>query len=1028
MSRFSGPPRSIFTGSVSPIPALIPTLLLGLLLSTSAGAQTTGTQTEGATKTLRGGKRTASAGMAICGTYQDRAEQELFLHERNLAKQRQRGLQREAMTLRSAAAADLDVGDIAVIRNTDGIVASRNDFNLNGFTVTFTPGALGYQVSSTNDNSYDQVAALAGTRIPLGDDDTTEVSLPFSLPFFGTTYTSGWLNSNGSLSFGRGIVESEYLFYGEFPAGPPSIAPLYTDLVPNESSTGVVMLSEADRVVISWHNVPLYSTNSSGPQRFQIRLYPDGAIEFAYAFADPAYAVAGITGGNLQPSSLIDFASTASGGPYTGGIGDSFSSIQEVDIVSAAQRFYRTHDDGYDYLVIYNALDVNAGPGAVAYEITTRSQGSGYGDSPTDWGSSFGSAKNLKAVMNMGQVSQYPLDPGGIVLSRGVVGDTPLSVLGHEAGHLWLALTSVPNPEGPSYNPPMLTSDMAHWAFPFNSDASLLQGNRIVDNGIGANPQFRTIGTVEHYSALDQYLMGLRAPNEVDPTFAILHSGQSNDRPPQVNITMNGDRFDIGIEDVVATAGRRTPDSTVSQRAFRFAFLLIVEPDADLSSGSVGANAIAQIDTYRQQFENYFHQVSDGRATADTRLLRSVQFSLHPNSGLVLGEQETAQVSLAQPAAESLTLAIATQNAKVQAPSSVTIPAGESSKTFAVTGNAVGVEEFLLTPSSTAYAPVTARVQVNPRNSLALTVTSGDKQRSDLLSNGQPLPEPLEIRVVDQNQLPYAGQAVNATVTSGGSLSPASATSDADGIVRFTWTPAPGNRNYLTATLAGEPTITTTASALGQPAIASGGVVQAASYTPHLAPGAFGSAFGASLAAGALGSASSPFPTNLAGVGVLINGVAAGVVYVSDTQINFLAPSILTPGPGQLHVVNGFGTSADVPVTIDPAAPGIFYDAPTGYGAILISGTTNVTQVQPAHAGDYLEIYTTGLGQNPDASVTIGGVSVPVTYAGGTVIDGLQQVNVQITAGVPAGTQSLQITLHSSIGDVQSNTVQVEIR
>ena len=58
----------------------------------------------------------------------------------------------------------------------------------------------------------------------------------------------------------------------------------------------------------------------------------------------------------------------------------------------------------------------------------------------------------------------------------------------------------------------MLGYQSAHWDFKFNSDASLMEGNRIQDNGAGASPRFLTTGAVEGYSALDQYLMGLRAP------------------------------------------------------------------------------------------------------------------------------------------------------------------------------------------------------------------------------------------------------------------------------------------------------------------------------------------------------------------------------------------------------------------------------------------------------------------------------------------------------------------------------------
>ena len=144
----------------------------------------------------------------------------------------------------------------------------------------------------------------------------------------------------------------------------------------------------------------------------------------------------------------------------------------------------------------------------------------------------------------------------------------------------------------------MLGAQAAHWAFTFNSEASLLEGNRIRDNGVGASPRFTTIGTVEGYAPLDQYLMGFRAPDEVPPTFYVANSGIFT-RLPQVGVEFSGERRDIRIEEVIASEGRRTPDSTVAQRQFRFALILIVRagrhhpPGGSRSTGTLSARVRA---------------------------------------------------------------------------------------------------------------------------------------------------------------------------------------------------------------------------------------------------------------------------------------------------------------------------------------------------------------------------------------------------------------------------------------------------
>ena len=51
-------------------------------------------------------------------------------------------------------------------------------------------------------------------------------------------------------------------------------------------------------------------------------------------------------------------------------------------------------------------------------------------------------------------------------------------------------------------------------------------------------------------------------------------------RTPQVGIGFNGNRLDVTARDIANKYGRRTPDSTVAQRHFRFGFVLIVPAGA----------------------------------------------------------------------------------------------------------------------------------------------------------------------------------------------------------------------------------------------------------------------------------------------------------------------------------------------------------------------------------------------------------------------------------------------------------------
>jgi uncharacterized protein (TIGR03437 family) len=655
----------------------------------------------------------------------------------------------------------------------------------------------------------------------------------------------------------------------------------------------------------------------------------------------------------------------------------------------------------------------------VAYEVTTRSRGDGYGDIPTETGYDYGSKKQLQAVLNLGPTIQYPTDPFGTVASRGTIGDTPVSILAHETGHLFLALVSVPSPTGAAF-PPMLGAGLAHWAFPYHSDASVMEGNRIEDLGPSANPRYRTTATVQHYSALDQYLMGFRAPQDVPPSFAVLNSGLANSKGPQTGITFNGTRLDIPVEDVIKAAGRRTPDASVAQRNFRFAFVVVVDETADISAGTPAAAAIAQVDTYRTAFEGFYAKSTDFRASISTTLRRTASLSLAPAAGILLNGTGTASIELAAPALAPIRFTIETPQGVVRGPGNVTIPAGAKRVDFDVTGSRVGVEELRAVPDSTDFHPAIARVQVSPLSDLRVMIASGDKQPVD----AGPL-QPVVARVVDQNKLPYSNQPIQVTASGGGTVTPTTSVTNALGEASFTWNPSQGSFNTLTFTVPGAPQSAGTATALGVPAIANGGVVNGASFLgPFLAPGGFASIFGGSMAGGVTASASgSTFATTLGGVKVTLNNTAAPLTYVSDSQINFVVPATILPGPVQLVVTSTQGTSSPLALIVAGAAPGIFFNSSTGEGAVLVAGTGRTTQQRPVKPGEFLEIYCTGIGLNATSTVRIDGINAVVTYSGPTTIQGLQQVNVRVPTGIAPGARALVLTT----GGIRSNTVEVQV-
>jgi hypothetical protein len=394
-------------------------------------------------------------------------------------------------------------------------------------------------------------------------------------------------------------------------------------------------------------------------------------------------------------------------------------------------------------------------------------------------GSEYGSPERLRAVLNLGQLDQYPADPGKPVIARGPSGDTPVTVIAHEAGHLFLAYASVTDPANPN-TPPMLGYQGAHWYFGFNSEASLLEGNRIRDDGPSASPRFLTTGTVEGYSPLDQYLMGFRPPEEVETEHQIFYVNGApasfRIRHPQKGVSFNGDRRDVHMDELIGVLGRRTPDSTVAQRHFRFGFVLVVQQGNEPTQAE-----LAKLEGFRAAFEQFYQKAASGRATADASLKLGLRLSVFPAAGVLAGSTAQATISVDTPPESPLEVELQTQTGAAGAPRSVTIPAGQRSAAFPVTGLQPGGEEFSAIPSDSRYMTASARVQVSAATDVRLALISGD------VSNPG---EPVVVRVTDANNLPYPGVRLLATTSDGGTVEPAAAVTDAGGHASFLWTPA----------------------------------------------------------------------------------------------------------------------------------------------------------------------------------------------------------------------------------------------
>jgi uncharacterized protein (TIGR03437 family) len=139
----------------------------------------------------------------------------------------------------------------------------------------------------------------------------------------------------------------------------------------------------------------------------------------------------------------------------------------------------------------------------------------------------------------------------------------------------------------------------------------------------------------------------------------------------------------------------------------------------------------------------------------------------------------------------------------------------------------------------------------------------------------------------------------------------------------------------------------------------------------QLSPGEIVSIFGTNLgpAIPAQGTAAglTPYPSQLAGFQVLIDGIAAPLLYVSESQINAVVPfGTIGSDSVQLVVVNQLDTSNPAELEIVSATPGVFttQNESQGYpvaAAVNQDGTIN-SETNPASPGSIVSIFSTGLG------------------------------------------------------------------
>lgn len=118
--------------------------------------------------------------------------------------------------------------------------------------------------------------------LPLGDDDSVEVPLNSTIPWYGVSYPSIFVNSNGSVTFGTGDTEWSESVSG-FLGGAPRIAMFWDDLAPNNGGEVAIHVSPPGSNIpfeLCFSQVPEFP--NFGGNSFLLRYYLESSFSWFF--------------------------------------------------------------------------------------------------------------------------------------------------------------------------------------------------------------------------------------------------------------------------------------------------------------------------------------------------------------------------------------------------------------------------------------------------------------------------------------------------------------------------------------------------------------------------------------------------------------------------------------------------------------------------------------------------------------------------------------------------------------------------
>jgi uncharacterized protein (TIGR03437 family) len=412
------------------------------------------------------------------------------------------------------------------------------------------------------------------------------------------------------------------------------------------------------------------------------------------------------------------------------------------------------------------------------------------------------------------------------------------------------------------------------------------------------------------------------------------------------------------------------------------------------------------------QFSSDFIQVSPGTPSSMKTISGTGQTA---NPGQALANPLVAEIdtSAGNPlAGVSVNWSVSPAgSASLAAVNSTSDNNGQVSNTVTLTNAAAGT--VTVTASFSSTVSVSFSISTNTKVT-GLSKLSGDGQTAPVTVA---FPNPLTVQVNVTSGQSAANIPVQFSISGPGTLSSTSATTNSSGQASVSVTAgATAGAITVTATSGGSSVSFSLTAAPPGPVITSSSFVNGAGfYTTNaiqsaLSPCGVGTVIGSGIAPSVQGVVPAPMfgplPYQLAGVGITFNNSQAPLYNVANVngqqQASFQVPCDVTPGTSVPVTVTVNGSSATANVVVRSAGPGIFtFNDTDGYQrAVLVRPDGSfVTSKNPAHAGETLHVYATGLGQ---ASPAVATNSVPVagtdSLAQGNIVVALNNSGVRVVS------------------------------